>query len=94
MHSHGVTLFSCGCKLSKTVKQKLARLQQILAMRSKWEEKAGQLERMRSWILETEHVLAGDWATNEMEGYIRGLKTRYRRISGRKNWNAYLLRYG
>jgi hypothetical protein len=31
---------------------------------------------------------------NEMEGSIRGLKTRYRRISGRKNWNSYLLRYG
>jgi hypothetical protein len=31
---------------------------------------------------------------NEMERCIRGLKTRYRRISGRKNWNAYLLRYG
>jgi hypothetical protein len=31
---------------------------------------------------------------NDMEGYIRGIKTRYRRISGRKNWNAYLLRYG
>ena len=31
---------------------------------------------------------------NEMERSFRGLKTRYRRISGRKNWNAYLLRYG
>lgn len=31
---------------------------------------------------------------NEMERYIRSLKTRYRRISGRKNWNGYLLRYG
>jgi hypothetical protein len=31
---------------------------------------------------------------NEMERCIRGLKTQYRRISGRKNWNAYLLRYG
>jgi Transposase IS66 family len=31
---------------------------------------------------------------NEMERSIRGLKTQYRRISGRKNWNAYLLRYG
>jgi len=31
---------------------------------------------------------------NDMEGYIRALKTRYRRISGRKNWNNYLLRYG
>lgn len=31
---------------------------------------------------------------NEMERSIRRLKTRYRRISGRKNWNAYLLHYG
>lgn len=31
---------------------------------------------------------------NEMERRICGLKTRYRRISGRKNWNSYLLRYG
>ena len=31
---------------------------------------------------------------NGMEQYIRHLKTRYWRISGRKNWNAYLLRYG
>jgi hypothetical protein len=31
---------------------------------------------------------------NEMERSIRGLKTQYRRISGHKNWNAYLLRYG
>jgi len=31
---------------------------------------------------------------NEMEGYIRSLKTRYRRVSGRKNWNSYVLRYG
>ena len=29
-----------------------------------------------------------------MERSIRELKTQYRRISGRKNWNAYLLRYG
>lgn len=115
---------------------------------------------MQTWVIETEHILAGDWAkeeevltkkavvehfdarlatlqallsaeeeltdtekeclthflkvsmslrprlmscydvpglprtNNDMEGYIRGLKTRYRRVSGRKNWNAYLLRYG
>jgi hypothetical protein len=29
----------------------------------------------------------------DMERYIRSLKTRYRRVSGRKNWNAHLLRY-
>jgi hypothetical protein len=32
--------------------------------------------------------------SNEMERSIRALKTQYRRISGRKNWNSYLLRYG
>lgn len=31
---------------------------------------------------------------NDMEGFIRSIKTRYRHISGRKNWNRYLLRYG
>jgi len=31
---------------------------------------------------------------NDMEGFIRAIKTRYRRISGRKNWKGYLLRYG
>jgi hypothetical protein len=31
---------------------------------------------------------------NELERSIRTLKTQYRRISGRKNWNSYLLRYG
>jgi hypothetical protein len=31
---------------------------------------------------------------NDMERTIRALKMHYRRISGRKNWNAYLLRYG
>jgi len=31
---------------------------------------------------------------NDMEGCIRAIKTRYRRISGRKNWDGYLLRYG
>jgi len=31
---------------------------------------------------------------NDMERSMRRLKTQYRRISGRKNWNTYLLRYG
>jgi len=29
-----------------------------------------------------------------MERTIRAIKMHYRRISGRKNWNQYLLRYG
>lgn len=31
---------------------------------------------------------------NDMERTIRAIKMHYRRISGRKNWNPYLLRYG
>jgi|SRR5689334_5451952 len=121
-----------------------------------------QIQHMRKWVIEAEHILAADWGTegemvtnqmvaerfdtwvaalqaqlsdedeeplaeiekecllhflkvsmnlrskllccydipglprtnNDMERYIRGLKTRYRRVSGRKNWNRYLLRYG
>ena len=135
-------------------------MQEILALRREWQEKLEQIRRMQTWVIETEHILAGDWAeegevltnkavayrfdtwlvtlqakidnlenlteiekeclthflkvslslrprliscydipglprtNNDMERYIRGLKTRYRRVSGRKNWNAYLLRYG
>jgi len=29
-----------------------------------------------------------------MERTIRAIKMQYRRITGRKNWNKYLLRYG
>lgn len=119
-----------------------------------------QIQRMQIWLIETERILAGDWAkkdevltnkavaerfdawlatlqaqldsgasitelekeclahfikvsvslrprlihcydvphlprtNHDMERYIRGLKTRCRRVSGRKNWNVYLLRYG
>jgi hypothetical protein len=129
-------------------------------LRKEWQETMYQVKRMQTWVIETEHILAGDWVkeeevltnkvvaehfdawlatlqaqlsakenlteieeeclthflevsrslrprlmccydipglprtNNDMEGYIRGLKTRYRRVSGRKNWNAYLLRYG
>lgn len=31
---------------------------------------------------------------NDLERTIRAIKMHYRRISGRKNWNVYLLRYG
>src|SRR5436853_5000413 len=148
-----------GKPLSKQVKQKFDRLQEILALRKEWQENIDQIQRMQTWVIETEHILAGDWVkeealtslavaehfdawlatfqaklegeetltekekeclthflkvstslrprlfycydipklprnNNDMEHSIRGLKTRYRRVSGRKNWNAYLLRYG
>jgi hypothetical protein len=149
-----------GKKTSKKVLRKLKRLQEIIASRKKWQEKMSQIEKMQKWVLETEHILSGDFAgkdaaltnervaerfdqhiailqaqlvsgekltetekeclkhfikislnlrprliicydvldlprtDNDMEQSIRRIKTRYRRISGRKNWNAYLLRYG
>jgi hypothetical protein len=139
--------------------QKRARLQTIVAERAAWTSQLAQVKRMRSWVLEVEHLLdeslaqpgeGGSNATvgsrldawrarmaqrlidgtlseleqecltqflqvlsnlrpylvqcydredfprtnNDMERSIRSLKTQSRRISGRKNWNAYLLRYG
>lgn len=138
---------------------KLARLKVLVGLREHWQEQVSQVRQMYGWLLQTEHILSGEWATpeeiltnehvahrfdawiaqltqlatshalrekvqecllhflkitqglrphliqcydlegfprtnNDMEGYIRSLKTRYRRVSGRKNWNRYLLRYG
>jgi hypothetical protein len=137
----------------------LDRLKVLVGLRKQWSKEISEVRRLRDWLLDTEHILAGEWAqaeeglTNEnvaqrfdiwcahladlaateslseneqsclshflkitqglrphliqcydrqdfprtnnaMEGYIRSVKTRYRRISGRKNWNGYLLRYG
>ena len=145
--------------MSPTVRQKLERLIELVGRRRQWQEVIDALRGMRDWVLTTEHILSGAWATsqeplsnatvnqrldqwcatlaqlqatgplteeqrrclahflqithnlrahlvlcydhpdfprtnNDMEGYIRSIKTRYRRISGRKNWNSYLLRYG
>jgi hypothetical protein len=141
------------------VKIKLDRLKVLVSWREHWQEQVSQVRQMHDWLLQTEHILSGEWATpeesltnehvalrfdawiarltqlaashelpekmqacllhflkitqalrphliqcydvegfprtnNDMEGYIRSLKTRYRRVSGRKNWNSYLLRYG
>ena len=138
---------------------RLARLRFLVGLRQQWREQISRVRRMRGWVIETEHILSGQWATaqetltnekvgqrfdawcsqlaqlaasellseqeqrclthflqatadlrprlmqcynvehfprtnNDLERYIRSLKTRYRRVSGRKNWNAYLLRYG
>lgn len=145
--------------MSPTVRQKLERLIELVGRRRQWQDVIDALRGMRDWVLTTEHILSGAWATsqeplsnatvnqrldqwcatlaqlqatgplteeqrrclahflqithnlrahlvlcydhpdfprtnNDMEGYIRSIKTRYRRISGRKNWNSYLLRYG
>ena len=137
----------------------LDRLKMLVGLRVAWREQVAEVRRMRAWIIQTEHILAGQWAApgatrtnetvgqrfeawcrqlaqlatseplstneqdclanflkvtadlrpqliqcydvkdfprtnNDLERYIRASKTRYRRVSGRKNWNAYLLRYG
>ena len=52
------------------------------------------LSNLRSYLVQCYDRQGFPRTNNEMERSIRGLKTQYRRISGRKNWNAYLLRYG
>ena len=53
-----------------------------------------QLANLRPYLVQCYDRKDFPRTNNEMERSIRGLKTQYRRISGRKNWNAYLLRYG
>jgi hypothetical protein len=52
------------------------------------------LSNLRSHLVQCYDHQAFPRTNNDMERSIRGLKTQYRRVSGRKNWNAYLLRYG
>jgi Transposase IS66 family len=52
------------------------------------------LSNLRSHLVQCYDRESFPRTNNDMERRIRGLKTRYRRISGRKNWNSYLLRYG
>ena len=53
-----------------------------------------QLSNLRPYLVQCYDREGFPRTNNEMERSIRRLKTRYRRISGRKNWNSYLLRYG
>ena len=52
------------------------------------------LHNLRPYLIQCYDVEDFPRTNNEMEGSIRKVKTRYRRISGRKNWNIYLLRHG
>lgn len=51
-------------------------------------------DNMRPQLIQCYDLPSLPRTNNDMEGLIRAIKTRYRRISGRKNWNRYLLRYG
>ena len=52
------------------------------------------LSNLRPYLIQCYNREAFPRTNNDMERSIRGLKTQYRRVSGRKNWNGYLLRYG
>ena len=52
------------------------------------------LTNLRPYLVQCYDLQGFPRTNNEMERSIRHLKTQYRRVSGRKNWNAYLLRYG
>jgi len=49
---------------------------------------------LRPHLIQCYDVAGVPRTNNDMEGFIRAIKARYRRVSGRKNWNRYLLRYG
>jgi hypothetical protein len=49
---------------------------------------------LRPYLIQCYHLEGFPRTNNDTERGIRGLKTRYRRISGRKNWNSYMIRYG
>jgi hypothetical protein len=52
------------------------------------------LKNLRPHLIQCYDLEGFPRTNNEMEGAIRKIKTSYRRISGRKNWNAFLLRHG
>jgi len=78
--------------------QQLATLLQGEETSAEEQRCAGQLLKvmtaLRPWLTNCYDVAGLPRTNNEMELTIRAIKTRYRRISGRKNWNGYLLRYG
>lgn len=51
-------------------------------------------DNMRPQLIQCYDLASLPRTNNDMEGFIRAIKARYRRLSGRKNWNRYLLRYG
>ncbi len=52
------------------------------------------LTHLRPGLVQCYDIKGFPRTNNEMERTIRAIKMHYRRITGRKNWNTYLLRYG
>jgi hypothetical protein len=79
----------------------LARLARFLEAEERTEDerlRLGQLLKvlthLRPGLVQCYDLAGFPRTNNEMERTIRAIKMHYRRISGRKNWNSYLLRYG
>ncbi len=52
------------------------------------------LTHLRSGLVQCYDLVGFPGTNKDMERMIRAVKMQYRRISGRKNWTSYLLRYG
>lgn len=52
------------------------------------------LKHLRPGLIQCYDIEGFPRTNNDMERTIRAIKMQYRRISGRKNWNTYLLCYG
>jgi hypothetical protein len=52
------------------------------------------LNHLRPGLIQCYDIAGFPRTNNDMERAIRAIKMRYRRMNGRKSWNAYLLRYG
>ncbi|HET8910377.1 MAG TPA: hypothetical protein VFN23_02870 [Ktedonobacteraceae bacterium] len=52
------------------------------------------LTHLRPGLVQCYDIAGFPRTNNDMERTIRAIKMHYRRISGRKNWSTYLLRYG
>jgi hypothetical protein len=78
----------------QTVGQKLVDEEMDQTERDCLKEFLRVLTGLRPHLIQCYDVANFPRTNNEMEGSIRRVKARYRRISGRKNWNSYLLRYG
>ncbi|MDQ5852655.1 MAG: hypothetical protein M3380_11415 [Chloroflexota bacterium] len=50
--------------------------------------------RLRPQLIQCYDVVGLPRTNTDREGFIRAITTRYRRVSGRKHWKRYVLRYG
>jgi hypothetical protein len=51
-------------------------------------------DNMRPQLIQCYDLASLPRTNNDMEGSLRAIKTRYRHLSGRKNWKGEMLRYG